>query len=208
MTYLGKGNSRPTPQSIYTTYTHQTNNPHHYNSLHVQMTLPYHLHTPNRRQSIHTTISTYRYKNYTHGQNITTSYKTLIKQHVHYFHQTMHNIPPNYIYKETTLPMSTQPKILGVTLDPKLTYNSHIVTNTHKSLHIIKSQLPMVFLPMIGVPDGGRCGRYPYSTSPRSSVHSRDHHRTGSFRRTTHPNGRLFHPPQTLTNFKLHNTQH
>ena len=27
---------------------------------------------------------------------------------------------------------------------------------------------------MIGVPEGGMCGRHSYSTSPRSSAHSRD----------------------------------
>ena len=42
----------------------------------------------------------------------------------------------------------------------------------------------MVFLPMIGVPDGGMCGRHPQITSPRSSAHSRDRHGAGSFRRS------------------------
>ena len=36
----------------------------------------------------------------------------------------------------------------------------------------------------IGVPHGGMCGRHSYSTSPRSSAHSRDRHREGSFRRS------------------------
>ena len=41
-----------------------------------------------------------------------------------------------------------------------------------------------VFLPMIGVPDGGLCGRHSLSTSPRYSAYSRDRHQAGSFRRS------------------------
>ena len=37
---------------------------------------------------------------------------------------------------------------------------------------------------MIGVPDGGVGGRHSLSTSPRSSAHSRDRHRAGSFHRS------------------------
>ena len=37
---------------------------------------------------------------------------------------------------------------------------------------------------MIGVPDGGIGGRHSYNTSPMSSAHRRDRHRTGSFRRS------------------------
>ena len=36
----------------------------------------------------------------------------------------------------------------------------------------IKGQLPKVFLPMIGLLDGGMCGRHSQRTSPRSSAHS------------------------------------
>ena len=35
---------------------------------------------------------------------------------------------------------------------------------------------------MIGVPDGGMCGRHSYDTSPRSSTHSRDRHQAGTLR--------------------------
>ena len=35
----------------------------------------------------------------------------------------------------------------------------------------IHGQLPKVFLPMIGVPDGGMSGRHSLSTSPKSSAH-------------------------------------
>ena len=41
----------------------------------------------------------------------------------------------------TTLPMTTHPKILGLTLDPKLTYNRHIdlaATKARKTLNILK----------------------------------------------------------------------
>ena len=44
----------------------------------------------------------------------------------------------------TTLPMTTPPKILGLTLDPKLTYNRHIdlaVTKARKTINIL-SPLP------------------------------------------------------------------
>ena len=44
--------------------------------------------------------------------------------------------------------------------------------------------LRKVFLPMIGVPDDGMCGRNSLSTSPRSSAHSMDCHRACSFRRS------------------------
>ena len=40
------------------------------------------------------------------------------------------------------LPMATHPKILGLTLDPKLTYNTHIHNisiQAHKALHLIKA---------------------------------------------------------------------
>ena len=42
------------------------------------------------------------------------------------------------------LPMATHPKVLGLTLDPKLTYSTHIHTisvHAHKPLHIIKHSL-------------------------------------------------------------------
>ena len=45
-------------------------------------------------------------------------------------------------------------------------------------------QLPKVLLPMIGVLDGGMGERHSSCTSPRSSAHRRDRHRTGSFRRS------------------------
>ena len=47
-----------------------------------------------------------------------------------------------------------------------------------KDERAIQGQLPKVFLPMIGVPDGERCVRHSLSTSPRSSsrAHSRDRH--------------------------------
>ena len=41
----------------------------------------------------------------------------------------------------TTLPMTTHPKILGLTLDPKLTYNRHIdlaATKARKTINILK----------------------------------------------------------------------
>ena len=41
-----------------------------------------------------------------------------------------------------TLPMNINPKILGLTLDPKLTYNKHIEITTikaHKTIHILKA---------------------------------------------------------------------
>ena len=47
----------------------------------------------------------------------------------------------------------------------------------------IQGQLLKVFLPMIGVSDGGMCGRHSHSTSPRSSAHIRNRHRAYSFRR-------------------------
>ena len=42
----------------------------------------------------------------------------------------------------TTLPMTTHPKILGLTLDHKLTYNRHIdlaATKSHKTINILTS---------------------------------------------------------------------
>ena len=42
----------------------------------------------------------------------------------------------------TALPMATHPKVLGITLDPKLTYSTHIhniSVQAHKSLHMIKA---------------------------------------------------------------------
>ena len=50
-----------------------------------------------------------------------------------------------------------------------------------KSERAIQGQLPKVFLPMIGVLDGGMCGTHSLSTSTRSSSQSRDCHRPGSF---------------------------
>ena len=41
----------------------------------------------------------------------------------------------------TTLPMTTHPKIRGITLDPKLTYNRHIdltATEARKTINILK----------------------------------------------------------------------
>ena len=38
---------------------------------------------------------------------------------------------------------------------------------------VIQGQLPKVFLPMIGVLDGGVCGSHSQNTSPGSSAHSR-----------------------------------
>ena len=43
-----------------------------------------------------------------------------------------------------------------------------------KDERAIQGQLPKVFLPMIGVPDGVMCGKHSWSTSPRSSAYSRD----------------------------------
>ena len=40
------------------------------------------------------------------------------------------------------LPMALHPKVLGLTLDPKLTYNAHfqnIATHAQKPLHVIKT---------------------------------------------------------------------
>ena len=42
----------------------------------------------------------------------------------------------------TALPMATHPKVLGLTLDQKLTYNTHIdniSVHAHKPLQIIKA---------------------------------------------------------------------
>ena len=41
----------------------------------------------------------------------------------------------------TALPMVTHPKVMGLTLDPKLTYSTHIhniLVQAHKPLHMIK----------------------------------------------------------------------
>ena len=53
-----------------------------------------------------------------------------------------------------------------------------------KDERAIQGQLPNVLLPMIGVPDVGMDGKHSQSTSPRSSAHSRDRHREGTFCRS------------------------
>ena len=50
----------------------------------------------------------------------------------------------------------------------------------------IQGQLPKVFLPMVGVPDSGKCVKHSQSNSPRSCAHIRDRHPAGSFRESPH----------------------
>ena len=68
-------------------------------------------------------------------------------------------------------------------------WNYGYIVYPSKIKRVIQGQLPKVFLPMIGVPDGGMGGRHSLSTSPRSSAHSKDRHRVVSFRRSllSHP---------------------
>ena len=55
--------------------------------------------------------------------------------------------------KNVALPMSTHPKVLGLTLDPKLTYSTHI-HNTH---HIKKKTLMVTYLQGSHETDSGVC---------------------------------------------------
>ena len=66
------------------------------------------------------------------------------QNYLHYVH-----VGPCRIYKQSgpkiqnnALPMATHPKVLGLTLDPKLTYSTHIHNNSvqaHNLLQIIKA---------------------------------------------------------------------
>ena len=52
----------------------------------------------------------------------------------------------------TTIPMATHPKVLGLTLNPKLTYSTHIQNisiQAHKPLHMIKALTSMYCITII-----------------------------------------------------------
>ena len=105
------------------------------------MTLQSHPHTQYEcSQEIHTTIPTQSFC-------LDKTKQPLIKSRQNNLH-SVHTRPcriyeqsgPNN--KQQALPMATHPKVLGLTLDPKLTYSTHIPNisvQAHKPLQIIKA---------------------------------------------------------------------
>ena len=110
----------------YSTFTLQPyHHPEHrFRSWHTQMTPSSHLHTQERVQAGNTCNHTYI--KFLSGQNNLT---------LNPYKPTYTLFTPNPAeYKgnlgikinNTALPMATHPKVLGLTLDPKLTYSTHI----------------------------------------------------------------------------------
>ena len=124
----------PSFHQHYSTYTLQTYNhqEHQFRSWHTQMTSPSHLHTQARVQPRNTYNHTYimllpGQNNLTLNPDKTTC--------------TLFAPDPSEI-NNTVLRMATHPKVLGFTLDPKLTYSTHIhniSVQAHKPLHMIKT---------------------------------------------------------------------
>ena len=87
--------------------------------------------------------SNHTYMKYIHGLGQTTSSSTQTTQHALSSHRTQQNTAHNLLQIDNiTLPMNINPKILGLTLDPKLTYNKHIeitTTKARKTIQILKA---------------------------------------------------------------------
>ena len=107
----------------------------------MQMTSQSHPHTQVRVQPRNTYNHTYT--KFLPGQNKTSSYSIQTKQLALCSHQT-----PEYTsnldltINNKALPMATHPNVLGLTLDPKLTYSTHIhniSVQAHKPLQIIQT---------------------------------------------------------------------
>ena len=107
------------------------------------MTSPSHIHTQARVQPRNT--NNHSYIKFLHGQNITISHslnpdKTTCTLFTPDPAEYKSNL--NLKINNTALPMATHPKVLGLTLDPKLTYSTHIHNislQAHKALQIIKT---------------------------------------------------------------------
>ena len=105
------------------------------------MTSPSHLHTQARVQPINTYNHTYiRFCLDKTKQSHTKSRQTTCTL----FTPDPEEYKSNLYLKinNTALPMATNPKVLGLTLDPKLTYNTHIHSisvQAHKPLQMIKA---------------------------------------------------------------------
>ena len=78
------------------------------------------------------------YKTYSSRQKTTSYFIT----HAHYSPRTQKNLTQlGLLIDNTTLPMTTRSKILGLTLDPKLTYKRHIdltATKARNTINILK----------------------------------------------------------------------
>ena len=124
---------------ILQTYHHQE---HQYRSWHTQTTSPSHLHTQAGVQPINTYNHTYiKFFAMTKQYNITLNQdKTTCTRFTPDHAQYKSNMDSKI--NNTELHMATHQKVLGLTLDPKLTYSTHIHNNSvqaHKSQQMIKA---------------------------------------------------------------------
>ena len=124
----------------YLTFTYQTcHHPvHRFRSWPAQMTSPSHTHAQVKQINIY--IHTYR-KVFS-GQNklILNPDKTTCTMFMPDPAEYTSNL--DLKIQNNALPMATHPKVLGLTLDPKLTYSTHIhniSVQAHKPLQIIKA---------------------------------------------------------------------
>ena len=124
----------------YLTFTYQTcHHPvHRFRSWPTQMTSPSHTHAQVKQINIY--IHTYR--KFLSGQNklILNPDKTTCTMFMSDPAEYTSNL--DLKIQNNALPMATHPKVLGLTLDPKLTYSTHIhniSVQAHNPLQIIKA---------------------------------------------------------------------
>ena len=109
--------------------------------------------------------------------------------------QALQNIRANWTskYKNTALPMAIHPKVLGLTLNPKLTYRTHIHNIS------VKAHKPLQMIKPFTAKDGVKRRRH--SWLPISQSWDR-------LWIMPLPYGRLLHPQPALTNCKSCRMQH
>ena len=177
--------------NIYTqTYHHPV---HRFRSWPTHMTSPSHPHTQARVQPIN--IYNHTYITFLPGQKQNNLILNWDKTTCTLFTPGPAEYTSNLDLKihNTALPMATHPKVLGLTLDPKLTYSTHIYNisvQAHTSLQIINALTATVW---------GK--QKETSWLPRRKLWDQ-------LWSMPLPYGRLLHPRPALTKYKSSKTQH